>query len=42
MELAYPLGDFPAVDVDGALHDALVDAKKQVVEVQHAFHILGI
>ena len=42
MELAYPLGDFPVVEVDGALHDALVDAKKQVVEVQHAFHILGI
>ena len=42
MELAYPEGDFPAVDVKGPLHDALVDAKKQVVEVQHSFHKLGI
>lgn len=40
MELAYPEGDFPAVDVEGPLHDALVDAKKQAVEVQHAYHVL--
>ena len=40
MELAYPLGDFPVVAIDGPAHDALVDAKKQVLEIQHAFHVL--
>jgi hypothetical protein len=41
MELAYPEGDFPSVEVTGPLHDALADAKKQVLEVQHAYHVLG-
>ncbi len=40
MELAYPEGNFPMVEVDGPLHDALVDAKKQVVEIQHVYHVL--
>jgi hypothetical protein len=29
------------VEVTGPLHDALADAKKQVLEVQHAYHVLG-
>ena len=41
MELAYPMGDFPSIELDGPEHDALVDAKKQVIEVQHAYHVLG-
>ncbi len=41
MELAYPLGDFPVMKMEGPKHDALVDAKTQVLEVQHAYHILG-
>lgn len=40
MEMAYPEGDFPMVEVDGPLHDPLVDCKKQVLEIQHAYHIL--
>lgn len=41
IELAYPEGDFPHIAMDGAAHDALADAKKQVVEIQHAYHVLG-
>ena len=41
MELAYPEGHFPLVKVDGPLHDALTDARKQVVEIQHSYHVLG-
>lgn len=41
MELAYPEGTFPHMAVAGPQHDALVDAKRQVLEVQHAYHILG-
>jgi len=41
MELAYPEGDFPHVDVVGPKHDALVDAKRQALEVQHAYHVLN-
>jgi len=41
MELAYPEGDFPTIQMEGPAHDALADAKKQVIEVQHAYHILG-
>jgi len=40
MELAYPEGDFPHVALDGSKHDALADAKKQAIEIQHAYHIL--
>lgn len=41
MELAYPLGDFPVMAMEGPKHDALSDAKVQVLEVQHAYHVLG-
>lgn len=41
MELAYPEGDFPHVLMDGPAHDAFADAKKQVVEIQHVYHVLG-
>ena len=40
-ELAYPNGDFPPIAMDGAKHDALADAKAQVIAVQHGFWILG-
>jgi hypothetical protein len=40
MELAYPEGDFPWVHMDGPAHDALADAKKQAVEIQHVYHVL--
>jgi len=41
MELAYPMGDFPVMAMDGPKHDALADAKVQVLEVQHAYYVLG-
>jgi hypothetical protein len=41
MEMAYPLGDFPVMLMDGPKHDALADAKVQVLEIQHAYHVLG-
>lgn len=41
MELAYPEGDFPRMDMEGPKHDALADAKLQALEVQHAYHVLG-
>lgn len=41
MELAYPEGDFPHVIMEGPAHDALADAKKQVIQVQHSYYILG-
>jgi hypothetical protein len=41
MELAYPEGGFPHVEMQGPKHDALADAKKQVIEVQHAYHVLN-
>lgn len=41
MEMAYPDGDFPRVEVEGPLHDAVVDVKKQVLEIQHAYYVLG-
>ena len=40
MELAYPEGDFPEVLMDGPAHDAFADAKKQVIEIQHCYHVL--
>jgi len=40
MELAYSEGDFPPIIMDGPAHDALADAKKQVIEIQHAYHVL--
>ena len=40
MELAYPEGDFPVMLMDGPKHDALADAQVQVLEVQHAYHVL--
>lgn len=41
MELAYPEGDFPHVIMEGPAHDALADAKKQVIQVQHSYYTLG-
>jgi len=41
LELAYPEGDFPHVLMDGPAHDAFADAKKQAVEIQHAYYVLG-
>jgi len=41
MEMAYPEGDFPVMLMDGPKHDALADAKVQVLEIQHAYHVLG-
>ena len=41
MEAAYPLGDFPVMAMEGPKHDALADAKLQVLEIQHAYHVLG-
>lgn len=41
IELAYPEGDFPYIIMDGPAHDAFADAKKQVLEVQHVYHVLG-
>lgn len=41
MELAYPDGEFPHILLEGPKHDALVDAKVQALQVQHAFHVLG-
>jgi len=41
MELAYPEGDFPALLMDGPKHDSLADAKVQVLEIQHAYYVLG-
>jgi inhibitor of KinA sporulation pathway (predicted exonuclease) len=41
MELAYPEGDFPHIEMKGPKHDALADARKQASEVQHAYHVLG-
>jgi len=40
MELAYPEGNFPAMEVEGPMHDALSDAKRQALEIQHVYHIL--
>lgn len=42
MELAYPEGTFPRVEVEGPKHDALVDAKRQSLEVQHSYYVLGV
>jgi hypothetical protein len=41
LELAYPEGEPPFIDVEGPKHDALHDAKVQAHEVQHAFHVLN-
>ena len=41
IELAYPEGDFPTIIMDGPAHDAVADAKKQVIEIQHVYHVLG-
>jgi len=41
LELAFSDGDFPNV-VAGTAHDALADAKKQVIQIQHCYHILDI
>lgn len=41
-ELAYPEGDFPHVEMDGPAHEPLADAKKQVIQVQHSFYVLGV
>ena len=41
MEMAYPEGDFPKMAIEGPKHDALVDAKLQVLEIQHCYHVLG-
>jgi hypothetical protein len=40
IDLAYPMGDFPHMEVEGPKHDALADAKRQAKEVQHAYHVL--
>jgi hypothetical protein len=40
MELAYPEGEFPHIAMEGPAHDALADAKKQALEVQHCYHVL--
>ena len=40
IELSYPMGAFPHMEVDGPKHDALADAKRQALEVQHAYHVL--
>lgn len=40
MELAYPEGNFPHVVMDGPAHDSLADAQKQVIEIQHVYHVL--
>lgn len=42
MDLAYPEGDFPHIEVEGAKHDAIVDARVQAIEIQHAYYKLGI
>jgi len=42
IELAYPEGDFPHIDMEGPAHDALADAKKQALEIQHAYYKLGV
>jgi hypothetical protein len=39
-ELAYPEGNFPPVAMNGYKHDALADAKAQVIAVQHSFYVL--
>jgi len=41
MEMAYPEGDFPKMLFDGPEHDAVVDCKKQALEIQHAYYVLG-
>lgn len=41
-DLAYPEGDFPLMAIEGPKHDALADAKLQVLEIQHAYHVLGV
>lgn len=41
MEMAYPMGDFPLIHVQGPEHDATIDVKKQIVEIQHAYYVLG-
>ena len=41
MDLAYPEGDFPHINVDGPKHDALSDARLQAKQVQHAYYVLG-
>ena len=41
IELAYPEGSFPHIATDGPAHDAIVDVKKQIIEIQHAYHVLG-
>lgn len=40
-ELAYPEGNFPRVAMDGFKHEALADAKAQVIAVQHSYYVLG-
>lgn len=39
-ELAYPEGNFPGIAMDGFKHEALADAKVQVIAVQHSYHVL--
>ena len=41
MEMAYPMGEFPHMEMEGPKHDALADAKKQVLEIQHSYYVLG-
>ena len=41
MEMAYPMGDFPQMLMDGPKHDALADARVQALEIQHSFFVLG-
>ena len=40
MELAYPLGNFPVMLMDGPKHSALADAKVQALEIQHSYYCL--
>lgn len=40
-EMAYPEGDFPQLLATGARHNAIVDARVQALEIQHAFYVLG-
>ena len=39
-ELTYPEGDFPPIAMEGHKHEALADAKAQVIAVQHCYWML--
>lgn len=41
IEMAYPKGEFPVIEIDGPKHHAIADAKKQALEIQHAYFVLG-